>query len=168
MSTLRTVANCRTTKPKQVNEMPALVTSAAIETCLRTCLSREGYELSPTRRHGETGVDIEARQGPVFIAIEVIGFKSSPPARAKDFYESFFRAVSRLNGNATRCAIAMPSRFSQGLPARANQHRVAWLRIAQAFPELEIWLVDLESQSYRASKWGDWIATEGSFSATAR
>src|SRR5882672_11335735 len=139
--------------------MPALVSSAAVEKCLRLCLSREGYVLNRERSHGETGVDIEARKDKVVLTIEVISFKSSPPARAKDFFESFFRAVSRLNGGATRCVIAVPNRFSQGLPARANQHRVAWSRIAQAFPELEIWLVDVEKQSYTPSKWGDW--TEG-------
>lgn len=73
--------------------MPALVTSAAIEQCLRICLSREGYELNRQRSHGETGVDIEARRNKEVVTIEVISFKSSPPARAKDFFESFFRAI---------------------------------------------------------------------------
>jgi hypothetical protein len=112
-------------------------------------------------------VDIEARRGTVTLAIEVIGFKSSPPERAKDFYQVFFRAVSRLNDGATRCVIALPIRFSQGLPARANQHRVAWSRIAVAFPELEIWLVDTDKQSYEISKWGRWLEETLSRSAPA-
>lgn len=145
--------------------MPSLVSSAAVEECLRLCLSKEGYALSRIRGHGETGVDIEARKGAEIITIEAIAFKSSPPARAKDFFESFFRAVSRLNGGATRCVIAVPNRFSQGLPARANQYRVAWKRIAQAFPELEIWLVDTDNQSYKPSKWGDWLEAERFFAA---
>lgn len=145
--------------------MPALVTSAAVEECLRLCLSREGYVLNRERVCGETGVDIEASKGREVITIEAISFKSSPSARAKDFFESFFRAVSRLNSGATRCVIAVPTRFSQGLPARANQHHVAWSRIAQAFPELEIWLVDTEKQSYTPTKWGDWIAAGRSVAA---
>ena len=47
-------------------------------------------------------------------------FKESTPARAKDFYESFFRAVSRLHHGATHCVIALPARFGKGLPQRAK------------------------------------------------
>ncbi|MFZ2855108.1 MAG: hypothetical protein WAZ34_13485, partial [Rhodocyclaceae bacterium] len=114
--------------------MPALVTSAATESCLRELLSAAGYELSPLRRHGETGVDIRASRGTEDLFIEVIAFKSSPPARAKDFYEIFFRAVSRLDHGATKCVIALPVRFGAGLPARAKQYGSAWKRIGQAFP----------------------------------
>ena len=48
-------------------------------------LEKDGYSLSRERRHGETGVDIIARKGTEEIHIEVIGYKSSGPARAKDF-----------------------------------------------------------------------------------
>ncbi len=147
--------------------MAALVTGAQVEECLRVCLAREGYELSRERGHGETGVDIEAKKDSITVAIEVIGFKASPPGRATDFFQSFFRAVSRLNNGADFCVIALPVRFSQGLPARANQYRVAWSRIAKIFPELEIWLVDTEKRSYARSKWGDWIKEDRAFSQRA-
>lgn len=52
--------------------------------------------------------------------IEAIGFKSSPPARAKDLFESFFRAASRLKDGAKKLAIALPLRAQAGLPARAG------------------------------------------------
>jgi hypothetical protein len=136
--------------------MPSLITSKEIERCLRACLAAEGFELSAERAYGQTGADICARRGGEQISIEVIGFKSSPPARAKDFYESFFRAISRLDSGAPRCVIALPSRFGLGLPARARQHGQAWARIGNAFPELEIWLVDAEAGTYSISKWGDW------------
>ena len=137
--------------------MPALVTSASVEECLRRCLVSKGYTLNRVRGYGETGVDVEARRGAEIVAIEVIGFKSSPPARAKDFYEVFFRAVSRLNGGATHCVIALPNRFGQGLPARAGPHRVAWNRIGTAFPELQIWLVNPGADSYETSTWCSWL-----------
>lgn len=144
--------------PLESEGMPSLVTSAKTEQCLRSCLAAEGYGLSCERRHGETGVDIRAIRNSETIFIEVIGFKSSPPARAKDFYESFFRAVSRLNDDATRCVIAAPLRFREGLPARAKQHAEAWARIGRVFPELEIWLVNTEAGSYSTSKWIDWLS----------
>lgn len=39
----------------------------------------------------------------------------------------------------------------------ARQHRVAWTRIAQAFPELEIWLVDVEALDYQRTSWMEWL-----------
>jgi hypothetical protein len=147
--------------------MPALITSVAVEKCLGACLSSEGYEMSVVRGHGETGVDIEARKGSLTLAIEVIGYHSSGSTRAKDFFQLFFRAVSRLNDGATQCVIAVPNRFGHGLPARANQHRVAWRRIAKAFPELEIWLVDTDRQSYERTKWGNWLEGKRSLAAAA-
>ena len=88
--------------------------------------------------------------------IEAIGYKKAGPSRAKDFYEAFFRIVSRLNDGATQCVIALSHRAETGLPARAKQHRVAWLRIADAFPELEIWFVDTDKGGYRRMTWREW------------
>ncbi len=92
------------------------------------------------------------------IHIEVIGYKSSGPVRAKDFYESFFRAVSRLSDGADRCVIALPHLFKKGLPARAGQHGEAWRRLGDAFPELEIWLVNVDEDSYAPSKRNEWTS----------
>ncbi len=136
--------------------MPAIVKNIEVEDCLRTCLEREGYSLSPKRSLGQTGVDIVATKDGNIFHIEAIGYKESGPARAKDFYEAFFRTVSRLNDGAKHCILAVSSRAATGLPARAKQHRVAWLRIAEAFPELEIWLVDPAQRGYRKSSWREW------------
>lgn len=67
------------------------------------------------------------------IHIDAIAFKSSGPARSRDFMQAFFRAISRIEDCATRCVIAL---YERGR---------AWRRIADAFPELEIWLVDCET-----------------------
>jgi hypothetical protein len=137
--------------------MPSIVKNADVEAVLRAALMREGYALSPIRAHGETGVDIVASAGGENWFIECIGYKRSPPARAKDFYESFFRVVSRLNDGASHLVIALSSRSRVGLPARAKQHRIAWERIAAAFPELEVWLVNPTSQTYTRHSWGGWL-----------
>ena len=133
------------------------IPSSAIEECLRGLLSKEGFALSATKSHGETGVDIKATKGPEAYFIEVIGYKPAGPARAKDFFESFFRAISRLNDGAKHCVIAWSNRGAAGLPARARQHREAWARISRAFPELEIWLVDTENRRYEKTSWGEWL-----------
>jgi len=137
--------------------MPAIIKNKDAEACLRELLEVQGYKLNVPRTHGETGVDILAIKGDEEWHIEVIGYKSSGPARAKDFYEAFFRAVSRLNDDATHCVIALPIQARVGLPASARQHRVAWTRISKAFPELEIWLVDVENRDYQRTSWIEWL-----------
>jgi len=140
--------------------MPSVVKNADAERCLRGILRSQGYELSPERQFGETGVDIIARGHDDTFHIEVIGYKSSGPARAKDFYESFFRAVSRLKDGAERCVIAMPCNAKRGLPARARQYGQAWTRIGDAFPELEIWLIDVDDESLERSTWNQWTSQQ--------
>jgi hypothetical protein len=138
--------------------MPSIISNDHIEKCFRDILTREGYALSPPRNHAETGVDIKASRFDENLFIEVIGYKSSGPARAKDFYESFFRAISRLKDGAKRCVIAQPVRAERGLPSRARQHGPAWVRIGVAFPELEIWLVDIDRKTYRRTLWNEWAS----------
>ena len=137
--------------------MPSLVPNALVERVLRQILIDAGYDLTDPRRNGETGVDIIATRNGESIHIECIGYKTQPPARAKDFYESFFRVVSRLNDGAARLAIALAAQARRGLPARALQHRVAWMRIADAFPELEIWLVDTVAETLSTHTWREWL-----------
>src|ERR1700761_704741 len=106
--------------------MAALVSSKEVETVVRTALSREGFKTSVERGYGETGTDIIAEKGDELLHIEAIAFKSSPPARAKDFYEVFFRAVSRLTPSKASCAIALPARFGMGLHQRARAIGISW------------------------------------------
>lgn len=129
-----------------------------VEKSLRHFLQDNGYKLEiPERKNGETGVDIIALRDGKGWHIEVIGFKESPPARSKDFYEVFFRAISRLKDGAEHIAIALPDRFRNGLPQRAKQYGIGWQRIGDAFPELEIWLVDAENNKVETTKWNDWV-----------
>jgi hypothetical protein len=140
--------------------MSSIVTNEATEKTLRELLVSEGYTLSEMRSYGETGTDILAKKDGKKIHVEVIGYKSSPPARAKDFFESFFRSVSRIKDGAEKCVIALPTQFRVGLPARAKQYGEAWTRIGNAFPELEIWLIDTQAQSRTSTRWNDWLPTE--------
>lgn len=133
------------------------IANQAIENALRRCLEDEGYSLSTARLNGETGVDILATKVDERLHIEVIGFKDNPPARSKDFYEVFFRAISRLRQGASRIVIALPERFASGLPQRAAVYGDAWLRLGAAFPELEVWLVNHEQPSIRRATWVEWF-----------
>jgi hypothetical protein len=144
-------------KGTEVIHMVSLVKNEDVEKCLRELLKSEGYELDKSKTHGENGVDILAKKEGETIYIEVIGHKSAGPARARDFYESFFRAISRLNEDATDCVIAMPKQAEIGLPQRAKQYNVSWERIGKAFPELKIWLIDVENKTYKRTDWGEWL-----------
>jgi hypothetical protein len=132
------------------------VPNSTVEDCLRKCLTAEGYALSPRRAMGEQGVDILATKGSESIHIEVIGYKAAGAMRAKDFFEAFFKSVARLDLGAKRCVIAQAANAKVGLPARAAQRRTAWLRIGEAFPELELWFVDTDTGRYERSTWKEW------------
>lgn len=136
--------------------MPAIVTSSQIEHVVRQKLETEGYALSPARSLGENGGDIIAQRGAERVVVEAIAYKSSGSARAKDFYESFFRAISRLDTGATRVIVAVAEQARRGLPARVSQHRTGWRRIGAAFPELEIWIVDTLAGSIEIGKWAEY------------
>lgn len=138
--------------------MAQLITNANVEKCLRDCLEKQGYELSIPRKNGETGVDLLASKGDEQYFIEIIGFKESPPARSKDFYEVFFRAISRIKNGANNIVIALPERFGQGLNQRALHYGKGWKRIGVAFPEIEIWLVHCEKPyAYERTSWNKWL-----------
>ncbi len=145
--------------------MSQIISNDQAESCLRECLLKEGYDLTPKLKNGQTGPDIIATKGNELLYIEVIGFKKSPPARSRDFYEVFFRAISRLekfeNGtNKTeKIIIALPERFKNGLHQRAAHYGIAWEKLGDTFPELEIWLINCDSTpDYKRSNWNDWLA----------
>lgn len=138
--------------------MAQIISNADAERCLRAILKENGYKLSSPRKNGETGTDIIAYKGKSKHFIEVIGFKKSPPVRSKDFYEVFFRSVSRLKDGAKSIVIALPDRFGKGLNKRASQYGEAWRRIGNAFPELEIWLISCEKPcSFERTAWNEWL-----------
>ena len=137
--------------------MALSVTGKQVESVLRKLLPQKGYEVqNPPRECGETGADIIARNGEERVFIECIGFQEHPPTRSKQFYEAFFRAISRLKDGANRCVMALPARFKRGMNARARQYGKAWKRIGDAFPELQFWFVEVEKNRYEMSKWNDW------------
>jgi len=138
--------------------MPSIIKNKDVEECLRNILLEKNYKLSKPKGFGELGTDIIAEKNDEKLQIEVIGYKESGPARAKDFYEVFFRTVSRLNDKtSTMVIMALPKKFRDGLPRRASHYRVAWRRIGESFPELEIWLVDTENKEYHQTVWNYWL-----------
>jgi hypothetical protein len=50
----------------------------------------------------------------------------------------------------------MPINAKRGLPARAGHYGEAWGRIGRAFPELEIWFIDVENNVIERSTWSQW------------
>jgi hypothetical protein len=139
-------------------DMALTISGEQVEAVLRKLLPRQSYELrNPPRRKGQTGADILAQKNGRLTAVECIGFQDIPPLRSKQFYEAFFRAISRLEQGVEECVMALPQRFGSGMERRARHYGIAWKRIAEAFPELEIWLVDTETSRYVRTKWGDWL-----------
>jgi predicted transport protein len=132
-------------------------TGEEVESVLRRLLPQRGYDLlNKPRSKGETGADIIEKKNNEDVFIECIGYQENPPLRSKQFYEGFFRTVSRLKDGAARCVLALPTGFNKGKKQRAKQYGEAWTRIGHAFPELEIWPVNVTENSYYECKWNDW------------
>ena len=137
--------------------MKRTVESNKVDKTLRELLKDRGYQLNKPRKNGEWGADIIALKNETILYFEVIGHKADPKARTADFYTVFFRALARLNDGAKKCIIAVPVLSKKSIMNRVNYIRTAWKKISEAFPELEIWLVDVENKKYKKTSWIEWI-----------
>ena len=138
--------------------MSIITSNFEIENCLREILVREGYKLNAKKGLAKLSSDIKATRDNEVFYIEVAGLEGSSLERVKDFYEAFFQTISRLNNkDCKHCIIAMPESSRKMLPIRAKIYKVAWERIAKTFPELEIWLVDIENKKYQRTSWIYWL-----------
>ena len=54
----------------------------------------------------------------------------------------------------------MPESLRKLLPIRAKLLKNAWKRIEETFPELGIWLIDVENMQYQKTTWISWLAKD--------
>ncbi|RPJ62522.1 MAG: hypothetical protein EHM12_04440 [Dehalococcoidia bacterium] len=136
--------------------MGKLIEANLVEQTVRRYLQSQGYALNLPRKKGETGVDITSAQGNTNWLIEVIGFQSHPPIRSREFYEAFFRVISRDRGiSSDVLVIALPIRFKDGMKQRQQQYPVAWGKLAAIFPNLYLWYVDTEKDTIEKYPWSN-------------
>lgn len=139
-------------------EIPSAITNADMEHCLKKILKEEGYSLGSKKGLDKLGPDIKATKDKEKWYIEITGYGETGIEKTGDFYRAFFQAISRLNNKGCRhVVIAMPESSRKILPIRAKAYKVAWKRIAESFPELEIWLVDVEGRKYQRTPWSYWL-----------
>ena len=130
------------------------VKGTAVEKVIRSHLLAKGYSVSHPRGRGETGVDIEGKKDGSRYLVEAIGFQDNPPVRSREFYEAFFRVVSRdRDEDSDVLVMGLPKRFKRGMRQRMQQYPVAWGKLGRAFPNLQIWYVDTESGSVEEHSW---------------
>jgi len=136
--------------------MAKLVEAEAVEQVIRRYLEGKGYALSPRKKRGQTGADIIARYDKSTLFVEVIGFQSKPPTRSREFYEAFFRVISRDRGNPDDILIVgLPMRFKDGMRQRKQQYPVAWEKLGKAFPNIRLWYVDTEQDTLEEYFWSN-------------
>jgi len=142
----------------KMNIITQIITNTETEKSLREILRKEGYRLNSKKGLNKLGCDIKAQKDNEDWYIEVIGFEKTNTGIVKDFYEAFFQSISRLNDkDCKHIVIAMPKQSRKILPIRAKIYKVAWERISQVFPELEIWLVDIDNKKYQRTPWIYWL-----------
>jgi len=133
-----------------------LVEAADIERVIRRYLEESGYSLSSPRKYGQTGVDVAAQRGRSTCFVEIIGFQSHPPTRSREFYEAFFRVISRDRNNPHDILVlALPKRFKDGMRQRKQHYSVAWDKLGKAFPNLRLWYVDTEKDAVEEYQWAN-------------
>jgi len=131
-----------------------IVKSSAVEKIVRKYLEDKGCSLSSPRKHGETGADIIATKGMSTWFVEVIGFQGVPPVRSREFYEAFFRIISRDRNNPNDILVmALPKRFKTGMRQRVRQYPVAWSKLGKVLPNLNIWYIDTEQSKVEEYPW---------------
>jgi hypothetical protein len=134
--------------------MAKLEKSLEVERVVRKYLEDKGCALSPYKRRGETGPDIKATCGKSTWFVEVIGFQEVPPVRSREFYEAFFRVISRdRNDPEDILVLALPRRFKDGMKQRVRNYPVAWDKLGRAFPNLKVWYVDTEQGTVEEYAW---------------
>jgi len=124
--------------------MAKSVTANAVEQVIRRYLEGKGCTLSHPKKRGQTGPDIVARHGKYTWFVEVIGFQEKPWIRSREFYEAFFRIISRDRDNPAddTLVLGLPKRFKDGMRQRKQQYPVAWEKLSKAFPNLRVWYAD--------------------------
>lgn len=134
--------------------MAKIVESSEVEQVVRKYLKDNGCVISPSRKHGETGADIIATKGVSTWMVEVIGFQGVPSMRSREFYEVFFRIISRDRDNPNDIlVVALPKRFKIGMRQRTRQYPIAWRKLGKAFPKLNIWYVDTAQGNVEEYAW---------------
>jgi hypothetical protein len=136
--------------------MAKLIEARDVEHVIRRHFPSESFKLSAPKKLGETGPDIEATSEGSTYFVEVIGFQEHPPIRSREFYECFFRVISRDRNNPEDILVmALPIRFKNGMRQRVKQYSVAWEKLGQAFPNLEVWYVDTEPGKVEKYPWSN-------------
>jgi hypothetical protein len=133
------------------------VQAMEVEKVIRGNLEREGCKLiNEPKKPGQTGVNIIAQKGNLTWYVEVIGFQSHPPTRSREFYEAFFRIISRDRDDPNDILVlGLPKRFKVGMPDRKQQYPKAWGKLGKVFPNLYIWYVDTVSSKIEKYAWSN-------------
>jgi hypothetical protein len=137
--------------------MAKTVEAKAVEKAIRRYLEAKGYVLSPPKGHGQTGPDIVARHKMSTYFVEIIGFQEVPSIRSREFYEAFFRVISRDRDNPADdvLVLALPKRFKDGMRQRKQQYPKAWEKLGKTFSNLWLWYVDTELNVIEEYPWSN-------------
>ena len=137
--------------------MAKVVEAEAVEKVIREYLEAKGYKLSPPKRRGQTGPDIVARHNKSTYFVEIIGFQEVPSIRSREFYEAFFRVISRDRDNPADdvLVLGLPKRFKDGMRQRKQQYSIAWEKLGKTFSNLWLWYVDTELNGIEEYPWSN-------------
>jgi hypothetical protein len=132
-----------------------------VEELVRKKLDTQGYKMNHHKENVGASPDIIAEKDDVTLYIEVIGYKSSPNAASRDFYEVFFRAFAQLEQlDSEHIVIAMPIQYLNDMKKRIESMKNAWVRLCIGFPEITVYFVDLKQDKIHKKRLPEILHTE--------
>lgn len=132
-----------------------------VEELVRRKLDNQGFKMNHHKKIEGVSPDIIAEKDDMHLYVEVIGFKSSPKAATRDFYEVFFRAFAQLEQpDSEYIIIAMPIQFLKDMKKRIESMKNSWVRLCIAFPEIRVYFVDLKNDKIYKKKLPEILHTE--------
>jgi hypothetical protein len=138
----------------------AAVTTRDAQETLEAWFRTAGHQVLANNARGDRpGPDYVVQVGERRVAVEVIGHKHNGVSRTNDFRSAFFQLLTRLDdpaGTPGRLALAMPIVHVRGSRDRRTGMNAAWERIGEAFPELEVWYLDMRKRDVYPVTWADY------------
>ena len=134
--------------------MAKSIPTSTVDQVIRYHLKAKGCSLSGPKNPGETGADIIAKLSETNWFVEVIGFQDHPPIRSREFFEAFFRLISRDRDDSSDVLVlGLPIRFKRGMRQRMRQYGIAWVKLGRTFPNIEIWYADTDKNTVEEYSW---------------
>ncbi len=154
--------NCKRCWGNKVNrKKQKSIKKKHVEEIVRRKLDSQGYKMNHHREEVGIQPDIIAEKDNTILYVEVAGYKTSPRAASRDFYEVFFRAFAQLEQiDSDNIVIALPIQYLHDMKKRIESMKNGWVRLCIGFPEISVYFVDIKNDKIYKKRLPEILHTE--------